>query len=125
MSPPSRTHQPQSPGLADRHDSATLNSRMNAITVLWIYIALLVGGGLAGYLKAKSHVSLYTSIGSAILLSLCALGVLPLLVADILMGLLILVFGIRLARTRKFMPAGLMLAITILALAARHLLPVS
>ena len=98
---------------------------MNAITVLWIYIALLVGGGLAGYLKAKSHVSLYTSIGSAILLSLCALGVLPLLVADILMGLLILVFGIRLARTRKFMPAGLMLAITILALAARHLLPVA
>jgi uncharacterized membrane protein (UPF0136 family) len=98
---------------------------MNAIVVLWVYIALLVAGGAAGYLKAKSHVSLYTSIGSAAVLSLCALNVLPIIVADILMGLLIVVFGIRLARTRRFMPAGLMLAITILALAARHLLPVA
>jgi uncharacterized membrane protein (UPF0136 family) len=95
---------------------------MNATTVLWVYIVLLVAGGTAGYLKARSFVSLYTSIASAFVLILCALNVIPLIVADVLMVLLIVVFGIRLARTRKFMPAGLMLALTILALAARHLL---
>jgi uncharacterized membrane protein (UPF0136 family) len=50
---------------------------MNATTVLWVYIVLLVAGGSAGYLKAKSHVSLYTSLGSAAVLSLCALHVIP------------------------------------------------
>jgi uncharacterized membrane protein (UPF0136 family) len=81
-----------------------------------------VVGGTAGYLKARSFVSLYTSIASAFVLILCALNVIPLIVADVLMVLLIVVFGVRLARTRKFMPAGLMLTLTILALAARHLL---
>jgi uncharacterized membrane protein (UPF0136 family) len=95
---------------------------MNATTVLWIYIVLLIAGGAAGYLKAKSQVSLYTSLGSAAVLTLCALNVLPLIAADILMGLLIVVFAIRLAKTHKFMPAGLMLALTVLALAARYLL---
>jgi uncharacterized membrane protein (UPF0136 family) len=95
---------------------------MNANTVLWIYIGLLIVGGMAGYLKAKSQVSLYTSFASAIILALCALHIAPPIVADILMGLLIVVFGIRLARTRKVMPAGMMLVLTLLALAARHLL---
>lgn len=108
--------------MADPERFATLDIRMNANTVLWIYIALLIVGGMAGYLKAKSHVSLYTSLASAAVLSLCALHTIPAVVADILMGLLIVVFGIRLARTRKAMPAGLMLVITVLALAARHLL---
>jgi uncharacterized membrane protein (UPF0136 family) len=108
--------------LASFESSANLKPRMNAITVLWVYIALLVAGGAAGYLKAKSHVSLYTSLAAAVILALCALHFLPNIVADILMGLLIVVFGIRLARTRKFMPAGLMLGLTILALAARLLL---
>jgi len=39
-----------------------------------------------------------------------------------MMALLIVVFGMRLAKTRKFMPAGLMLALTGLALVARLLL---
>lgn len=95
---------------------------MNATTVLWIYIVLLVAGGTAGYLKAKSLVSLYTSIGSALLLTLCALNILPPLVAILLMVLLLVVFGIRLAKTHKFMPAGLMLAITAVALAAFYFL---
>ncbi|MCL4176781.1 MAG: hypothetical protein KJ072_03415 [Verrucomicrobia bacterium] len=95
---------------------------MNANVILWVYIVLLVAGGAAGYFKAKSHVSLYTSLASAALLALAALQIVPNLVADVLMGLLIVVFGIRLARTRKAMPAGVMLAITILALVGRYLL---
>ncbi len=94
---------------------------MNAITILWIYIVLLVAGGAAGYLKAKSLISLYTSLASGLLLSLCALHILPMPVAYILMGLLIVVFVIRLARTGKFMPAGFMLAVTALALVAMYI----
>jgi uncharacterized membrane protein (UPF0136 family) len=95
---------------------------MNPHTVLWIYIVLLVIGGLIGFLKAKSQVSLIMSVAFAAALSLCAAGVIfqP-YVADILLAALLVVFAIRLAKTKKFMPSGLMLAITGLALALRHL----
>ena len=38
---------------------------MNPHTVLWIYIVLLLVGGLIGFLKAGSKVSLITSAVSA------------------------------------------------------------
>jgi uncharacterized membrane protein (UPF0136 family) len=94
---------------------------MNASTILWVYIVLLVLGGVMGYLKARSKVSLYTSIGFAAALSLCAIRLLPLQVADWLMAALIVVFAIRFAKTRRLIPAGMMVIITILVLAARHL----
>ena len=95
---------------------------MNPHTLLWIYIILLVIGGLIGFLKAKSQVSLIMSVAFAAALSLCAAGVFfqP-YVADLLMTALLVVFGLRLVKTKKFMPAGLMLVITILVLALRHI----
>ena len=95
---------------------------MNPHTVLWIYIVLLVIGGLIGFLKAKSNVSLIMSVAFAAALSLCAARVIfqP-YVADILLAALLVVFGLRLAKTKKFMPAGLMLLVTIVALALRHI----
>ena len=95
---------------------------MNANLVLWIYIVLLIVGGLMGFLKAKSQVSLVMSVVFAALLSLCAVGVIfqP-YVADILLAALLVVFGMRLAKTKKFMPAGMMLIVTIIALALRHI----
>ena len=99
---------------------------MNPHTVLWIYIILLLAGGLFGFLKAGSKVSLITSAVSAALLILTAI---PGLfgkamasgLADGIMAALLVVFAIRLAKTRKFMPSGLMLVITGTALALRHL----
>jgi uncharacterized membrane protein (UPF0136 family) len=94
-------------------------------TLLWIYIVLLVVGGLIGFLKANSKVSLYMSCGFAAALVLCAVpnfldvkfraGL-----ANILMATLLVVFAIRLAKTKKFMPAGLMLVATIATLALRN-----
>ena len=99
---------------------------MNPHTVLWIYILLLLVGGLIGFLKAGSKVSLITSAVSAAVLIVTAIPGLfaPGLgraLADIIMAALLVVFAIRLGKTKKFMPSGLMLVITVLALAFRHL----
>ena len=95
---------------------------MNSNLILWIYIVLLVAGGLAGFLKAGSKVSLIMSLAFAALLSLSATGILNVPhLADILLAALLVVFGIRLAKTKKFMPAGLMIVMTVAALALRHL----
>src|SRR6266498_1040090 len=56
--------------LAVHQDSAP---RMKPETILWIYIVLLVIGGLIGFLKAKSKISLITSVAFAAVLSVCAL----------------------------------------------------
>ena len=90
--------------------------------VLWVYIVLLVVGGVIGFFKAKSQVSLIMSVAFAAALSLCALGIIfqP-YVADILLALLLVVFAMRLAKTKKFMPAGMMLIVTLAALVLRHI----
>lgn len=96
---------------------------MTPTTVLWIYIVLLVAGGLFGFLKAGSKMSLLTSLFFAVLLSLCAIGTIgeP-LVADILLMVLIVFFGMRFAKKKKFMPGGLMCVLSAATLALRHLL---
>ncbi len=98
----------------------------NANTVLWIYILLLLIGGLFGFFKGKSKISLVTSVVFAVLLILTTLrGIFDPAFANILANVVLLVllvvFTLRLAKTKKFMPSGMMLALTILALALRNL----
>ena len=85
---------------------------------MWVYIVLLLVGGTMGLIKAGSKVSLITSAIFAVLLALCALGIIrPFYFAKIFVGLLLVVFGIRFAKGRKFMPSGLMLILSALMLA--------
>ena len=111
-----------------------------ANTILWIYIALLVAGGLMGLLKAKSKMSLIMSLAFALPLALCALHILNFSydrrntvngqttshlhfeLADILIFILLLFFGMRFVKGLKFMPAGLMSIASLLALVGRMLL---
>ena len=93
-----------------------------ARTVLWIYIVLLVMGGLVGYLKAGSKPSLIASVSFAAALTLCALNVIrPHVITDLLLTALLVLFGLRLSKTRKFVPAGLMLVLTLTVLVLRQL----
>lgn len=96
------------------------------VKVLWVYIVLLLVGGLIGFLKGKSKVSLITSVVFAALLILTTLrGVLDagfaLNLANWTLVVLLLVFTVRLAKTRKFMPSGLILAATVAVLAVMNL----
>jgi uncharacterized membrane protein (UPF0136 family) len=99
---------------------------MNQNTILWVYIILLLVGGMIGFLKAGSKISLITSSVAAALLVLTTLsGVFTYNfrrnMADVIMAALLVVFAIRLTKTKKFMPSGMMLILTLAALALRHL----
>ena len=91
---------------------------MNWQFVVWVYVGLLLAGGVIGFVKARSKVSLIASVASAIPLALTAAGILPYIVAPVVLGLLVVQFIVRVAKTKKFMPAGMLLVITALALAA-------
>jgi uncharacterized membrane protein (UPF0136 family) len=97
-----------------------------SIKVLWVYIVLLLVGGLIGFIKGKSKVSLITSAVFAALLILTTLRSVfqpgfALGLANVVLLLLLVVFAVRLAKTRKFMPGGLILAATVVVLALVNL----
>ena len=78
------------------------------------YGILAIVGGIIGYQKAGSKISLISGIVSGVLLilgGLIAFIGIPLgySLAKLVSFVLIIVFGIRLFKTQKFMPAGIML----------------
>ena len=78
-----------------------------------IYGILAIVGGIIGYLTARSKPSLISGIDSGLLLLigvlLAAQGIASgLWVVKIVTLVLVVVFIIRLIKTKKFMPAGLM-----------------
>jgi len=84
-----------------------------------IFAVLVLAGGIMGFIKGKSKASLIAGVSSAAVLFWCAFsahgrsqnGVMrALFVIAILEG----IFVVRLAKTRKFMPSGLMLILCFL-----------
>ncbi len=95
---------------------------MRSDIVLWVYIVLLVVGGMMGFLKAGSKISLITAVVAAALLSLCAARIIfQGYVADLILATLMVMFGWRFSEKRKFIPSGLMLVLTLAALVLRHI----
>ncbi len=99
-----------------------MNNLPIAAFVTLLYGILSIVGGAIGYKQAGSQVSLISGFVSGLLLLVgayllfggAALG--PVLSAVISL-LLVVVFAMRLAKTRKFMPAGLMIIVGIINLA--------
>ena len=86
-------------------------------TVLWVYIALLIVGGLMGFIKGKSRISLISSTIFAIVLALVALRIIASnYVAIGLVAFLLVFFGARFVRSKKVMPAGMMSVVSLIAL---------
>ena len=89
--------------------------------ILWVYIVVLVAGGLVGLLKANSKISLIMSLAFAAALALCATDIVQVpRLADIILIFLVVFFGLRFAKSKKFVPAGLMSVLTAATLAWRH-----
>ena len=87
-----------------------------------IYGLLVLIGGIMGYVKAKSQVSLLSGVGSgiALLIAWFVAGNNPWLglgLATLLGLVLFVVFVMRFLRTRSFMPAGLMMIFSLAAVA--------
>ncbi len=91
---------------------------MKPETILWIYIVLLVIGGLIGFLKAKSKMSLITSVAFGTVLAFCALDKLDMKVAWGVLGFLALFFVMKFMKGKKFMPSGMMSLLSIVTLVA-------
>jgi uncharacterized membrane protein (UPF0136 family) len=77
-------------------------------------------GGVMGYLKAKSQVSLLAGVGSgvALLVAWFVCRQIPLAglgIATLIGLILFVVFVMRFSRTRAFMPAGLMMVFSLAA----------
>ena len=92
-----------------------------ASTIVYIYAALVMLGGIFGFLKAKSLPSLIMGEigGLALIAAGYALGHalawgLPL--ALVLCAGLLVFFSLRYSRTRAFMPGGLMAILSLLTL---------
>ncbi|WP_375513716.1 TMEM14 family protein [uncultured Nostoc sp.] len=91
------------------------------IVAAFTYGILAFIGGIIGYIQAKSLVSLLSGSISGLLLILAAYFQLQgqtwgSILALIVTAVLVVVFGFRLVKTRKFMPAGLMTILGIVAL---------
>lgn len=81
--------------------------------VIWVYALLLLIGGLMGFIKANSLVSLLSSSIIALLFFVCGYFIrkghaTAYYFAAILTIFLLAFFGYRFALTHQFMPAGLM-----------------
>jgi uncharacterized membrane protein (UPF0136 family) len=81
-----------------------------------ILSVLMAVGGIMGFKKAKSKPSLIAGVGSAIGLAACFAFSLSnpsygLVGAAIITAILEFVFGVRLAKTKKFMPAGMLVVV--------------
>lgn len=106
---------------------------MNASVIAAIaYGILAIVGGIIGYVKVKSKVSLISGVVSGLLLLASGIAAAQgvagaMLVSKLVTIALIVVFAVRWAKTRKFMPAGLMLLAGVAAasvmLFARSLFP--
>lgn len=88
--------------------------------VIILHGVLLAAGGIMGFVKAQSKPSLIAGVASAVLLFTC-LGVSFIaptaaeFAAFAISDTLMLVFAMRLNKTKKFMPSGMMLLICLLA----------
>lgn len=90
--------------------------------MIWVYTAILLAGGIAGFVKAGSKPSLIAGVAFSLAFVAWQMGWLgPAWVADVLLVVLLGVFAGRLAKTRKFMPAGLMVVMTLAAVVLRRL----
>src|SRR5262245_43457533 len=87
---------------------------------IWVFGIIMVVGGIVGYVKVGSKASLLSGVGMGLALLACGYGVWRhsercLDVAEVIAALLVVLFAVRYAKTRRFMPAGMLAVLSLLA----------
>lgn len=91
----------------------------SSILAAFLYGIFTLLGGIMGYVKSRSQISLISGCFSGMLLLSGALAALKgnpwgLTLAMIVTALLVIVFIVRWLKTRKFMPAGMMVGVGVM-----------
>lgn len=89
--------------------------------IVWTYGVLMAVGGVIGYLKVHSKASLLSGVGFGLMLLASGYGVWQgsrdsLMVSAVMAALLVAIFAVRLTKTRRFMPAGVLAVLSLAAL---------
>ena len=89
--------------------------------IVWVYGALVLVGGVMGWIKAQSKPSLMSGVGFGVALLFSGWFIWQgdrhaLLGTAVLAGVLLIVMGIRFGATSKFMPAGLVAGLSLVVL---------
>ena len=84
--------------------------------ILLIYAILLEAGGAMGFIKAGSKASVIASTAFALVIFLFIFNVIPIQYAWTVLAFLVLFFGSRFARSKKFMPNGMMAILSVITL---------
>ena len=89
--------------------------------MVWVYGGLMAVGGVIGYLKVGSKASLISGVGFGLALAASGYGVWrgsreSLIASAVIAALVIVIFAMRVLKTRRFMPAGLLALLSLAAL---------
>jgi uncharacterized membrane protein (UPF0136 family) len=94
----------------------------NTAIEIWVYGAIMILGGIMGFVKVGSKASLISGVGMGLALLGSGYGVWlgyydSLVVAVVIAALLLVLFAIRFAKTRRIMPVGMLAILSLAAVA--------
>jgi uncharacterized membrane protein (UPF0136 family) len=92
----------------------------NTAIEVWVYGVIMILGGIAGFARVGSKASLISGVGFGLVLLVSGFGVWngsqnSLMAATIIALLLVVLFAIRYAKKRRFMPAGMLAILSLVA----------
>ena len=92
----------------------------NTAIEIWVYGVMMMLGGVIGFVKVGSKASLISGVGMGLALLASGFGVWSgsynsIVVAEVIATLLVVLFAIRFAKTRRFMPAGMLAILSVVA----------
>ena len=92
----------------------------NTAIEVWVYGVIMILGGIAGFVRVGSKASLISGVGFGLALLASGFGVWQgsqdsLLGAIVIALLLVVLFAIRYVKKRRFMPAGMLAVLSVVA----------